>query len=83
MFEITPNETNGKIDLKHGEDGRLLVVSNRAPIRIVTQNGRRHIEPTVGGVGATFLRLLERHGGVWIAWSGSKSGARPAAHAAR
>jgi trehalose 6-phosphate synthase/phosphatase len=77
MLDITPNQTNGKIDLSHTETGRLLVVSNRAPIRIVSEGGHRRIEPTVGGVGATFLRLLERHGGVWIAWSGSKSAPAP------
>jgi trehalose 6-phosphate synthase/phosphatase len=77
MLEVTPNETNGKIELTHKGSGRLLVLSNRAPIRIVTEGGRRRIEPTVGGVGATFLRLLERHGGVWIAWSGSKSAPAP------
>jgi alpha,alpha-trehalose-phosphate synthase [UDP-forming] len=77
MLEITPNETNGKIVLGDQEPGRLLVLSNRAPIRIVSEGGRRRIEPTVGGVGATFLRLLERHGGLWIAWSGSKTALAP------
>jgi trehalose 6-phosphate synthase len=47
-------------------------MSNRAPIRLIRENGRDIIEPTVGGVGTTFLRLLERHGGLWIAWSGSR-----------
>lgn len=51
---------------------RLLVMSNRAPIRLVKEDGRERIEPTVGGVGTTFLRLLERHGGLWIAWSGGQ-----------
>ncbi len=77
MLEIAPHATNGKISHGHGEPGRLLVLSNRAPIRIVNEGGQRRIEPTVGGVGATFLRLLERHGGVWIAWSGSKSAPAP------
>src|SRR5215469_9954616 len=77
MLDSAPNETNGKFDLMHKESGRLLVLSNRAPIRIISEGGRRRIEPTVGGVGATFLRLLERHGGVWIAWSGSKAAPAP------
>lgn len=77
MLEIAPHATNGKISHGYGEAGRLLVLSNRAPIRIVNEGGQRRIEPTVGGVGATFLRLLERHGGVWIAWSGSKSAPAP------
>jgi trehalose 6-phosphate synthase/phosphatase len=53
-----------------GSGRRLIVISNRAPIRVVRENGRERIEPTVGGVGSTFLRLLEHHGGLWIAWSG-------------
>jgi len=53
--------------------GRLVVVSNRAPIRVVHEAGKQKIEPTVGGVGSTFLRLLEHLGGIWIAWSGTQS----------
>ena len=52
--------------------GRLILMSNRAPIRIVHVGGQRRIEPAVGGVGPTFLRLLERNGGLWIAWSGGR-----------
>jgi trehalose 6-phosphate synthase len=51
---------------------KLLVMSNRAPIKIVREDGEERIEPTVGGVGTTFLRLLERHGGLWIAWNGGQ-----------
>jgi trehalose 6-phosphate synthase/phosphatase len=50
--------------------GRLLVMSNRAPVEVVTEHGHERVEPTVGGVGSTFLRLLEKFGGLWIAWSG-------------
>jgi trehalose 6-phosphate synthase/phosphatase len=54
-------------------DGRQLVVmSNRAPIKVVREGPAERIEPTVGGVGTTFLRLLERHGGLWIAWNGGQ-----------
>jgi hypothetical protein len=70
MLEFTPNYANGKIGPKHKEAGRLLVLSNRAPIRIVSERGRRRIEPTVGGVGATFLRLLERY---WLPRSCARS----------
>ena len=48
----------------------LVVMSNRAPIKVVHEGHDERIEPTVGGVGTTFLRLLERHGGLWIAWNG-------------
>lgn len=67
--------TGPQVHSRNGEsaeraDSRLIVLSNRAPIRIVRERGRERIEPTVGGVGSTFMRLLERHGGLWIAWSG-------------
>jgi trehalose 6-phosphate synthase/phosphatase len=51
---------------------RLVIISNRAPIRIVRHGASERIEQNVGGVGTTFLRLLERHGGLWIAWSGGQ-----------
>jgi hypothetical protein len=42
---------------------RLIVMSNRAPIRVVQDgDNQERIEATVGGVGATFLRLLENTG---------------------
>src|SRR5258706_14935191 len=51
---------------------KLVVMSNRAPIKVVREGREERIEPTVGGVGTTFLRLLERHGGLWIAWNGGQ-----------
>jgi len=51
---------------------QLVVMSNRAPIKVVREGHEEHIEPTVGGVGTTFLRLLEYHGGTWIAWNGGQ-----------
>ncbi len=56
---------------------RLIVMSNRAPIRIVHEAHKERLEPTVGGVGTTFLRLLERNGGLWIAWSGGQKTPAP------
>jgi trehalose 6-phosphate synthase/phosphatase len=69
------SSNNGKTRLR---TGRLIVMSNRAPIRIVREGGgQERIEPTVGGVGSTFLRLLERNGGLWIAWSGGQKTPAP------
>lgn len=48
------------------------MMSNRAPIRLINEGGRERIEATVGGVGSTFLKLLETYGGMWIAWSGGQ-----------
>jgi trehalose 6-phosphate synthase/phosphatase len=56
---------------------RLIVMSNRAPIRIIREAHKERLEPTVGGVGTTFLRLLERNGGLWIAWSGGQKTPAP------
>src|SRR6266478_5126478 len=67
---------NGVTPLPRGN--RLIVMSNRAPIRVVREGPRERIEPTVGGVGLTFMRLLEHHGGLWNAWSvGQKTPAPP------
>jgi trehalose 6-phosphate synthase len=64
---------NGKLSGPDLPDARRLVVmSNRAPIKITHEDGEEKIEPTVGGVGSTFLRLLERNGGLWIAWNGGQ-----------
>jgi trehalose 6-phosphate synthase/phosphatase len=51
---------------------QLVVMSNRAPIRIIREDRGERLEPTVGGLGTTFMRLLERNGGLWIAWSGGQ-----------
>jgi trehalose 6-phosphate synthase/phosphatase len=69
------DKLNGKTP--HPGGGRLLVMSNRAPIRIIRESGKERVEPTVGGVGTTFLRLLERNGGLWIAWSGGRKTPEP------
>ena len=77
----TSYEAPGRVDISDGSERkdhqRLLVMSNRAPITLIRENGRERIMPTVGGVGTTFLRLLERHGGLWIAWSGAKNNPEP------
>lgn len=62
--------TNGSAAQPAPRGNRLLVMSNRAPIRLVGESPNERIEPTIGGVGSTFLRLLEHHGGLWIAWPG-------------
>ncbi len=73
----TPYEATSYSDWRgvpeRGTEQRLLVISNRAPVRLVREHGEQRIQFTVGGVGKTFLRLLERHGGLWIAWSGAKN----------
>jgi trehalose 6-phosphate synthase/phosphatase len=79
-----PNEVLSRIGPFASRNGmlparerRLIVLSNRAPIRIVREAREERLEPTVGGVGTTFLRLLERNGGLWIAWSGGQKTPAP------
>jgi trehalose 6-phosphate synthase/phosphatase len=78
-----PNEALAPMHLHNGSgmtatrSRRLIVMSNRAPIRIVREAHEERLEPTVGGVGTTFLRLLERNGGLWIAWSGGQKTPAP------
>ncbi|MHB8384124.1 MAG: alpha,alpha-trehalose-phosphate synthase (UDP-forming) [Candidatus Binataceae bacterium] len=51
--------------------GRLIVVSNRAPVKLITRGDATRVETTVGGVATAFVQLLEKFGGLWIAWSGT------------
>jgi trehalose 6-phosphate synthase len=68
---VSPNFTRPQVgDVLGGR--KLVVMSNRAPIKVVREGREERIEPTVGGVGTTFLRLLEHHGGIWIAWNGGQ-----------
>jgi len=47
---------------------RLIVVSNRGPYRLhVTPSGLKR-EKTVGGLTSAVLPVLEKLGGVWVAW---------------
>ena len=55
---------------------RLVVMSNRAPVEVVGEGPNQVTRPTIGGVSSTFVRLLEHHGGLWIAWSGGKTAHR-------
>ena len=51
--------------------GRLIVVTNRAPVKVIVRGDATRVETTVGGVATAFVQLLEKFGGLWIAWSGS------------
>ena len=44
---------------------RLLIASNREPLQRTDDGGW---EPSVGGLTTALLPVLERHGGVWVAW---------------
>jgi trehalose 6-phosphate synthase/phosphatase len=58
-----------RVEMESG--GRLIVVTNRAPVKVIARGDATRVETTVGGVATAFVQLLEKFGGLWIAWSGS------------
>src|SRR5690348_8580721 len=45
---------------------RLVVVSNRIPISISTEDGELTAVPSSGGLITALKPLLEEHGGIWV-----------------
>ena len=58
---------------------RLIVVSNRLPLRVEEQNDTVVLRPSSGGLVTALLPVLREHGGCWIGWPGSVSDANIAA----
>jgi trehalose 6-phosphate synthase/phosphatase len=55
-----------------GHDGRVILASNRLPVKTKVVHGRIELEPSVGGL-ATGLRRPHERGGLWIGWPGDAS----------
>jgi len=53
-------------------DQRLLVLSNRLPITLRRSHGRIRAERSAGGLVAALEPAMERRGGVWIGWPGTR-----------
>jgi alpha,alpha-trehalose-phosphate synthase [UDP-forming] len=49
---------------------RLIVVSNRLPLRLETDATGAHWRPSAGGLVSALTPVLHRRGGVWIGWAG-------------
>ena len=49
---------------------RMLLVSNRLPVRVRVDHGRLDLEPTVGGLATGLAGPHRDRGGVWIGWPG-------------
>lgn len=47
---------------------RLVVMSNRGPYHLRATDGNIKYEQTIGGLTSAVLPILEKTGGVWIAW---------------
>lgn len=54
----------------------LIVVSNREPYQPVRSEGGVEWKPSVGGLTAALIPVLERQGGTWIAWGEQEPGIR-------
>jgi len=49
---------------------RLIVVSNRLPIRVSRKNGEIMLEPSAGGLATSLAALHSRKPSIWIGWPG-------------
>lgn len=54
--------------LSHRQAFRLIVVSNRGPFHFRDVEGSLKYEPSVGGLTTAVLPIIEKTGGVWVAW---------------
>lgn len=53
---------------------RLLVISNRLPVRLRRAAGKWRVERSAGGLTTAMNPILQRSKGVWIGWPGDSSG---------
>jgi trehalose 6-phosphate synthase/phosphatase len=54
---------------------RLIVVSNRLPVKLHMVSGGWRAERSAGGLATAMTPILGRSNGIWIGWSGDTSGA--------
>jgi trehalose 6-phosphate synthase/phosphatase len=50
--------------------GRLLIVSNRLPVTLTSDDGDTRVVPSVGGLATGLRGPHARSGGVWVGWPG-------------
>lgn len=53
------------------EKGRLVIVSNRLPMRIEGSPGKWTVTPSSGGLVSALSPVLRDRGGIWIGWTGT------------
>ena len=57
-------------------DQRLIVISNRLPVRLRRRSSNRwSVSPSSGGLVTALDPVLRQRGGVWIGWAGTTDGA--------
>ncbi|WP_437677522.1 bifunctional alpha,alpha-trehalose-phosphate synthase (UDP-forming)/trehalose-phosphatase [Sorangium sp. So ce131] len=52
---------------------RLIIVSNRLPVTVRTEQGTVAVVPSAGGLVTALRGPHERHGGLWLGWPGDVS----------
>src|SRR5689334_15629736 len=66
----TPNFTPLAASSSPAASGRLIIVSNRLPVTVATQEGLPVVKRSVGGLASGLRGPHERAGSVWIGWPG-------------
>ena len=61
----------------HSSNEKVLIVSNRLPIRIVRHEGETSIAPGSGGLVTALAPILRGRGGTWVGWDGDPLGGAP------
>ncbi|MCL6612866.1 MAG: trehalose-6-phosphate synthase [Peptococcaceae bacterium] len=57
-----------------GGEGKIVVISNRAPYTLSVNGGRLELKRSVSGLVSAVEPLLREHGGTWVAWGGRPAG---------
>jgi trehalose 6-phosphate synthase/phosphatase len=63
-------EDSGETAATSGEGHRVVVVSNRLPVRLVESDGQWDVIPSSGGLVTALKPVLDGRGGAWIGWPG-------------
>ena len=51
---------------------KIIMVSNRLPVRIVRKEGKREYQPSEGGLATGVGSLMQGNGdNIWIGWAGT------------
>jgi trehalose 6-phosphate synthase len=58
-------------------DRKILIVSNRLPVRIAREGKRISIQPGSGGLVTALAPVLRDRGGTWVGWDGDPLGKAP------
>lgn len=52
-------------------DSRVIIVSNRLPVRIVEKEGHMTLERSIGGLATALRSVFDQGGALWLGWPGT------------